>query len=226
MYKYFIFPSKIFAGPKKVQIHDNVYLFWKTFWRDIFAKHGLEDHLNRDHFLRQDLITFITTKNQKDIVGLHLYTFFNFQSKACIDNPFFDDFTDSDFSLLSDANIHSGMCMEYLSVNPLFRKSNTGISFGEVLIGLGLNVMKEKGLDCVFGTAREDVKVDKMAQAFGGKCFKSGIKKYDYPCSLMVISNKDSHENKNPDTKKIIADLWENKVNLLEDNQHSKLKTA
>ena len=211
-YKYQILPARPIDihFPCDVELHNRAYMYWRDFWKDIFAQTGHADHLNRDHFIRQDKIAVITAGD--DIVGMHLYGFHRFDANACRDNPFFDDLDETSRLRLRQDGLVYGMCMEYLTVNPQYRKSKTGIPFGEILIGLGLEIMKQNGLDCVFGTAREDVKVDQMAALFGGRAYSSSIKKYDYPCCLMVIADSVRHLHPNLAQRELIKNLWDHRI--------------
>lgn len=215
---YYILPTSPIHDIEALELSNKSYELWEKIWFDTFSAKGVADKLVRDYFLRSQKLTVITN-DSKEIIGIHLYTFMNFESKASQASSFFKNIGDNIPNSLVDMGIRSGICMEYLSVNPIFRKSTSNIPFGELLIGLGCQIMKEEKLDCVFGTSREDVKVDKMAKSFGGFVLRSGIEKYGYPCSLTIISHDAKSESGYEERDELVSQLWKNRVDLIKNKK-------
>ena len=157
---YLIMPAKFSGTPPFLNLHNRIYEFWHQMFTDVLRSRDPQASVNPDHFIRQNRVAAIINNN--DIVALHLYTFFNFSSVAARENPYFSDFTKSTWGYLEKENLKHVMTMEYLSVNPSYRKSKSGFSFGEIMVGLGFKIMKESQQDCTLGIARQDMHVDKM----------------------------------------------------------------
>ena len=188
--------------------HD-VYDFWKTLWREVFSQVGRGDELNPDEFFRQDLIVAITTET--DVVGFHLYTYFDLSWAPARDHSYFNGIDRTLFARLHAEGMDHVMAMEYLSVNPKFRRSVTGISFGEVIISLGFKLLPFTPCNAAIGTARTDVKVDESSIKLGSRPFHDPIKKYDYPCQLMVCSLAETRPHPDLATRQVIEQLWQNR---------------
>ena len=201
-YQYVIVPANPPRNCTFLSLHNKIYEFWDKTWTEAFAKTGAPNEMWHENFLRQDLITAILDGNE--VVGCHLYTLYNVNSLAAISNEYFHYFTESSLGTLKENGMPHIMSMEYLCVNPLYRKSISQVPFGEVLIGLGAEVTDAVGYNCCLGTTIDEAKVDLMAQQFGGISIQDSIKKYGYSLRLMVIPMKGRKHHPNPDLKNLI----------------------
>ena len=210
-YSYFILHPSPPTNGLPLELSNRAYDLWEKTWVETFEKTGFSDHLVRDHFLRCNKLALITDPF-KNIVGLHLYTFMNFHSKSCQASGFFADIKSEFRNYFIERGFNTGNCMEYLTVNPKYRKSRTGIPFGEILIGLGVQITREEGLDCSFGTSREDVKVHKMTQSLGAEILLGKVSKYGYSCCITLASSSAPSQPGYEDRDEIINQLWKHRT--------------
>lgn len=221
-FKYYILETSPLFSKEAIDVSNKSYILWEKIWLETFGAKNKADKLIRDHFLRSDILTALVDRFG-NIAGIHLYTFMNFETEAAKASSFFQSLTPETISELKQRGLKNGICMEYLSVAPEYRKTTSGIPFGELLIGLGFELMKSYEMDCVFGTSREDVKVDRMAASFGGYRMGQTLNKYDYPCRLTVIPKWASSEHGFEIRDNKVAELWASRVDLSQYNRVQKV---
>jgi len=207
---YCILPANPPRGATFIDLHNTIYEFWRSLWSQTFSQSGAPDKMWNENFLRQDFITAIM--NDREIVGCHLYTLYNLDSKAALSSEYFHYFGKDSLEHLKKNAMGSVLSMEYLCVNPKYRKLVTNIPFGEIFIGLGSELTKTLGYDCCLGTTINGAKVDQMAELYGGYSIQEDIKKYGYTLRLMVIPMNKRVNHPNIEFSSLIQTLWEDRV--------------
>lgn len=218
-FNYSLFHPQNTFDESSLTISDQAYNFWQSFWNQVFKDNQTDSITKEDTYIKQDIIAAITYKGE--IVALHLYTFYNLNSSICANNPYLKIIPTEKFKKFENNGLKTGMAMEYLSVNKEFRKSKIGFSLGDVLIGLGLNLVRYLNVDCVFGITRDDRGVDKISEKFGGQSFHSGFNLHNTPCSFSVISSKTCLQNPDPFVANFIQNLWKKRTSYLNYKQTS-----
>lgn len=199
------------SGRSGLEIQNLVYDSWKVLWRGVFDQVGRGEDLDPDDFFKQNLITALTMENE--VVGFNLSTFYDLNRHVSSEHSYFGDIDKDLMSELRASGLQRLMSIEYLSVNPKWRRSLTGISFSDVLMSLGTTLLPYLSCDAVIGTARVDVKVDAASVRLGFKPYQV-IKKYDYECRVVVCTEQSAKPHSDPLTRQLINSLWATRNDL------------
>lgn len=199
------------TSSSNLKMYGKAYEFWKTSWLQILEKAGCPGVLQVDDFYRQDLISLITHKD--DIVALMLHTFFDLKNPVTYEMRYF-----SIFNEWSRKNIekhgHTGvMTMEYLLVNPEWRKKNgAAFSFSDVIMGLAFQIMKSEGAGISLGVAIKAAKMDEMAQRLHCQVLERDVKRGSIVCD--IVSQIPSHIKPHADSRiqSFTETLWNNRT--------------
>lgn len=205
--EYVIIPGRLHDRPDLEHIHSQAFLYWKAFWEDVFVQNGCPGHLNDDAFLRQNMICLL--KNKNEIAGMHLYSFYNMNSPACQNHSYMkNSFNDYYLNSLSSAGVKYALSLEYLTVNPSWRKKHLGLSLGNVLLGLSNYVLKSINYDASIAPCRSDVGVTEMIRDIGGDVVVSGIEMHKTECDLIVIHEHKAKDHANEAVTKWVNNYW------------------
>lgn len=208
--KYYILPGKCPLGFEFTEIHNKAFEYWKTFWSKVYADAGSLDAFHPDDFFRQDYIPVIMWKNE--IVAMHLYTFFNLKQRSAIHHNYFNFFNEQFFEKLNELKIEYVMSMEFLTVDPKWRKKESFISVAELLSGIGLELFKQSQGQAAIAPARKDVKVHEMAYKFNFDCLVSDVNCRNFDCDLILgVKNKISNH---PDNylNALVQKIWNERI--------------
>lgn len=198
------------ASPNTRDLQHQVYAFWKALWRETFAKVGRAEDLNPDDFFRQDLITALVAGDK--IVACHLYTHFDLEFQPAREHSYFGGINPETLNRLVREGYPRVMSMEYMSVHPDWRKSKTGVPFGEVLLALGMRLLPFTSCDAALGTGRVDIRVDQSGLPQGFVAYQDPIEKYNYQCRLMVCPYGASRPHPDPEINGLVQRLWSQRV--------------
>lgn len=222
-YKYIIVPKSC-PNAQSIEVYEQVYNAWYELWKGVFTQGGRSFEPDTDDFLRQDYVVSIW--DDKDIVGFHLYSFFDMRKKMSQRHSYFSGVNPDAFQKFEHENTHQIMSMEYLSAMPAYRKKHTSIPWGEIIIALGLKFMQSTSADAAIGTARVDVKVDTMARTLGFSEIQPPIQKYDYTCAVTVCSKDAVCPHPEPKVRSMIDELWSNRTDFRIAEEPRTLKAA
>lgn len=193
------------------RLREELYTNWEKVWRGVFGQVGQADALSPDEFFRQHLIACITDETGT-MVGMHLYTFFDLSLRSHREHSYFDGITELSFARMKKMALTRIMSMEYLTVFGKWRKHESGIAMGDVVVALGQKVLTLSGYDAVVGTPRTDIGVNKVGERLGFTTIQGEIRKYDYTCCLMVCPVAAALPHPDPATRDLIDRLWNRRV--------------
>ncbi len=166
--------------------HNQIHRFWKDAWLEILRTLNSDPGQLDDDFLRQDFIGAICSANE--VISTHLYSFFSLKSDAAQQHRYLrSNYPSEFFTALTKLGVQTVMSMEYLLVNPKWRKKHGLIPLGEVTATLAFEVMRLYGIDCAIAPARRDHKVHEMAYKLGGECILANVTNHNVPCDLIAI---------------------------------------
>jgi hypothetical protein len=202
--KLFLLLPKVNSNDQVLNLHNNVYDLWSEIWTGEFSRIGSE--LKPDHFLRQDIIPVIA--NEDEVVAMHLYTIFNLRAHCALRNPYFTGFKSESVDYFKKHKMNKVMSMEYLTVNPKWRKSLSGIPFGEIMIGIATKIMGAQSIDACIGTARTDIGIEKMVAKYGGYIVEPGIRRYNLETALIAIPKNSYTAHPENEVADLIDTLW------------------
>ncbi|MGZ3696096.1 MAG: hypothetical protein ACXWQO_18780, partial [Bdellovibrionota bacterium] len=135
-YQYYLLPS---ANPPAhlAGRHNQIHKFWKESWLEVLQQLKAETNQLDDDFLRQDFIASICT--DAEVVAVHLYSIFALDTEAsCAHRYLKGNYPPEFFEKLKAMGVRTVMSLEYLTVNPNWRKSQGAIHMGAVTGALGL----------------------------------------------------------------------------------------
>lgn len=205
--EYIIIPGNLHHQPGLEALHQEAFNFWKTFWNDVFIQNGCPGDLNEDSFLRQNMICLLKSKDE--IAAMHLYSFYNLESQACLNHSYIrGNFNEDYISKLRLSGIKYAMSLEYLTVNPNWRKRNVGVSLGDICAGLSGEVLKSVNYDSSIAPSRSDVGVTSMARDIGGEIVVAGIELHKTMCDLIAIRKSSVKNHPNADVNRWVRKFW------------------
>lgn len=205
--EYVIIPGRLYHQPELEGLHNQSFVYWKLFWRNVFTQNGCPEDLDEDSFVRQNMICMLKTK--KEIVGMHLYSFYDLELAACLDHSYIkSSFTPDYIKKLQADGIKYVMSLEFLTVNPNWRKRQLGLSLGEILIGLSGQVLKSVNFDASIAPSRSDVGVTEMACNIGGEIVIPNIEIHKTVCDLIAINSKKIKNHPNDSINQWVHSLW------------------
>lgn len=91
-----------------------------------------------------------------------------------------------------------------------WRKSKIGISLGEVVIGLGLKILKNQNLDVCITVARMLTKASQKASYWGFKPHRTLIR-HNNECSITFCMQQDIVEHHSKKINDLVEGLWNKK---------------
>lgn len=211
--RYILLPGKCRPSFNRTDLYNKTYLYWKEFWTEVLRSLHSVQSMTGDDFLRQDVIGVVVSG--EEIVGMHLYNFFCFDYEAHRDHSYLKtNYPEPFFESLQEFNAQYVMSMEYLTVSPSWRKSITGYSMANVLVGLGLNVLKDKGADAFIAVARNDLKISQLGFEFGARSVIANIIKHNVSCDLLTGLSNEVRPAKDEKVRSIVNQLWESRQDL------------
>jgi hypothetical protein len=218
--QYIILPGRCLPGYAHLDLHNQVYEYWKNFWREVYGSANALDSFNPDDFFRQDYIPVIMWKN--NVVAMHLYTFFNFNQKSATDHHYFEFFNQTYLASLRSKEINHAMSMEYLTVDPNWRRKNIGIAMGEVLVGTGLKLMNTTFAQAAIAPARKDVPAADFAYTFNFTCIEPSVICRNFECDLVAGFRDLTREHPEDHMQQLIQNLWDNRIDTTISNIKAK----
>jgi omega-6 fatty acid desaturase (delta-12 desaturase) len=202
---YTVLPGKIFSTNIFMnalgQEHDRGYIFWKNFWREFWSQVPQRPTTTQlaELFGRQNLIHRLEVDGE--IVGMLCQTFYDLDRKLTRDLPYFESFSDELFEIVKGQGASKLVTHEYLTVDPRWRKTSTGVSLAPLLMSLGAEALKKVGGEISVAIARKDIRVEKLCYQLGWKCLKADVQYKNYPCDL--IGFRSGEERLDDELKKL-----------------------
>lgn len=215
--RYVVLTGKMSPDSENFELYKNVYKLWKSTWTKAFAAVGSPDSFSPDNFYRQDYIPIIAHNDEP--IAAHFYTLFHSENPAAMDHEYFEIFSDTALSILRENDAQKLMSLEYLTVNPAYRKSVIGFSVAEVLSGLCCKFIKEIDCDAGLGVAVKAARIDLMAKNLGFDILDSNAKRGNLVCDIVVKYSRTVATPVHPDpvVNDIVESLWQTYIKS--DNQ-------
>ena len=191
---------------KSLGVVERTFSLWKKVYSLELESRNLK--LNEDHFWSARLLAVI--QEDQDIVGALLHNIYDLRSSVIHSHKYFSDVPSEKVQEFKAQGTDKIMSFEYLLVNPDYRGQKSNVRWGEVIIGLGLQVILHSPWDSMIGIARADKKVNQMAGKMG--CFESAsLMKNHTPCKIMFMHIRDLKDHPDLVTRNWIARLWSSK---------------
>ena len=184
---------------------NRTFSLWQGVYSEELQSRGLEFH--PEEFWNARLLAVIATET--DIIGAHLYNVFDIRSLVT-SHKYFADITAERVQSLMKQKAYKLMSMEYLLVNPLYRGKKSDVRWGEVVIGLGFQVLQHSPWDGAIGVARMDKNVHSMSKKMGGNEAET-LTKNQTPCAVMTMTKAQMRPHDDIKVQNLITTLWEQK---------------
>lgn len=184
---------------------NRTFSLWQNVYSQELQSRGLE--LHPEEFWNARLLAVIT--NKTDVIGAHLYNVFDLRSLATT-HKYFSDITPERVQSLLQQKAYKLMSMEYLLVNPAYRGKQADVRWGEVVIGLGFQVLQHSPWDGAIGVARMDKNVHSMSKKMGGNETEQ-LTKNQTPCAVMTMTKAQMKPHDDLKVQNMITSLWNNK---------------
>lgn len=184
--EYLILPGKPPANFEYLDLYNEAYRFWRSFWGNVLDEVGGDRRtLRADEFFRQDLFSVLVA--QGEIVGMHTYTVFDLNQVPTYDHSYINKYVhEHSQAKLRDMHVSRFMTIEYFSLKPGWRGPDVGVSMGRVLGLLSMRVGESLGLDGVLGAARVDVGAAHIADDIGMVTIQRGIEVFGKPTNIVL----------------------------------------
>ncbi len=194
------------------ELHNKVFRFWKDFWTHVYGKQGSLDAFNLDDFSRQDVVGVLHSGDE--VVALNLSTVFQADLQACREHHYFKFYPPEVFEFLKSEGARTLATIEFFSVNPNWRSHLAGLSLGEIVVGLGVNLSRALGADAMFAAARTEVGSSRMGQTYGMRCFQAGLVKRNFKIDLLVGFLREMHPHPDPQIQGWVDQYWSQRTDL------------
>ena len=210
--QYIILPGQLPPGSPWTQLHNRVYRYWVEFWHKVFLSNKVEERVDfKAAFFRMSAIPVLM--HQEQIVGLHMYCFFNIEQDSNSDHDYFQSERGSKFiEILKSRNVSQVMSMEFLTIDPAWRKRSVGVSLGAILGSLGSRIQRSTGVGASTTIARKDLGVDALARDFGFENVTEGLSMFNTPVVFQCLFSDRIGELSDPESKNYVDRFWSNRI--------------
>lgn len=206
---YSIIPAQASGQVPVINLHNQVYRFWKGIWSETLEKMKLPP-LDLGQILRQDYICFLTLKNE--VIGSHLYSIFDIRKDITIESEYFAQAKNDLIEYCKLHKVNTLMTQEYLAVHPEWRKTQSGISLPELIIGLGIKMMQKLGCDSTVGTIREGAQsVERISREIKADLLPCIVSRYNMPHKFFIARKEIIQLPGNIKMQELINKLWHEK---------------
>ncbi len=207
---YILFPAKALGTFPQQKLYQYAYAYWRDFWREFYSSQESPEGFRTDEFYRQNMVAGLFQGDE--VVAVHTYTFFDLRYTATQEHSYFSLYSELDLQRLKTLGLNQVMTMEFMAMNPAFRKSVVGISLAEVMVACGVHILRAAGLDASITIAREDYKVPEFARRVGFKTLRAGLSRHHCPCELMYLPLNDLVQNLSPEVQHYVQYFWDRRV--------------
>jgi hypothetical protein len=124
-----------------------------------------------EDFIRQQFVTGLFVGDKP--VSFHGYGLFDLEALPHLDLHYFHPFRSKALSELQLRNVKKVMTLEYLLLDPEFRKTKVGKSLASLVVSLSLRAFQTTSADAAIGVTRNDRGVNNMVYKKGAVCLEA-----------------------------------------------------
>jgi hypothetical protein len=209
--RHVILPGQCAPGFSSIALYNSVFNFWHAFWINVLKGNGSSEEINPYDFLRSGIISCIL--HHDTVVAVHLYSILNFEQDNIIHHPYLRGEHEQCFvNAMKDRRLKTAMPLEFLTVNPEWRKSVIGFHLAPVLVGLGYQIQKNLGIDATLGRCRTDVKSNVLMTDVGGVTLKSNVMMHNTPVDFCALFLDEMKPHPDPKIQSLIEYLWNSRT--------------
>lgn len=212
-FEYRLLPGRCPRGFQAIELHNYAFRYWRDFWNSVFAEISPGETVREEDFFRQNVIGVFLDNGR--IAALHLYSYFNLASEAALAQDYFKlNYSRQDLDRMKSLGIRTAMSMEYLTVDPAYRKGGTGFPMASLVLGTGYELLKSSGCDAMIAPCRCDVKVDKKVAEFGAMPLRDKFIHHGVPVLNMVAPLWNLKSHPDPLVATAVSDHWQRRMEI------------
>jgi hypothetical protein len=209
---YVLFPGKVLGPMSQSSLYEKAFIYWRDFWSEFYASNHSGEPFRADEFFRQDLVAALYDGDE--VVAVHTYCLFDLSYRPSREHSYFALYNDLDLQNLKRLGLTEVMTMEFMAMNPKWRKSAIGISLAEILVACGVKILQSLHLDASITIARQDYKVPDFAKRVGFKTLRGGLERHNCPCELMYCPNEGLEQSLSADVAHYVDYFWNRRQDL------------
>lgn len=190
--------------------HNNAFQLWQRNWQKTFAELKTHSQLSPDDFVRQDVITALF--DGESAVGLLLHTYLDLNLEAVRDHSYLKTYPTEVLEALRQSSGRV-LSMEYLTLDQSWRKSQTGVALGEVMLGLGARVLESSNQPAMVVVTRNDRNVNNILYGYGARCLVPNLNKHNVLVDLVSLDQGKTRPGSDPEVNRWIEYFWERREN-------------
>ena len=208
LFDFKLLPGKCPPAYHATQLHDATFRFWRGFWTDVFATISPGESVNVADFHRQNAIGAFFDREIP--VALMLYSVWNLASESALAQGYFSaSYGPGELERLRARGVRTAMSMEYLTVAPHCRKSETGFSMASLVLGVSYETMKRLECDAMIAPCRMDVKVHDRVADFGAEPLGVPFEIHGVHAVCMVAPTQSLRTHPDPHVARVVQDHWQ-----------------
>ncbi len=220
----YLLHSGSMADPATAPLHNSAFRLWQKSWRQTFAELRSEAVPRADDFTRQSVIGALFYRDEA--VGLLLHTYFNLDLEATRAHSYLSTYPPSVVDKLRSEGIKEVFSMEYLTLDPNWRRNLVGVPLGEVLLGLGVKLAENSGLAAMLVVTRNEKRVNDILYGFGARCLAKDLTKHNVAVDLVSLDRGKTHPGPREEVNSWISHFWGKREDLAQFAKTTRLTAA
>jgi hypothetical protein len=194
------------ARPEFCPLHNQAYALWQSNWQKTFEDLKSNAKLSADDFVRQNIISALF--DGEKAVGLLLHTYLDLNLDAVRAHSYLSTYPCQVVEGLRHSGAAQVLTMEYLTLDKNWRKSKVGVALGEVILGLGVQVLVESGFDSMVVVTRNDRQVNKILYGYGARCLAANLTKHNVSVDLVSLDKGKTYPGADSEVNRWIEYFW------------------
>lgn len=182
------------------------YGLWKRIWLHTFQELEGIKNIYSDDFLRQDEAFAIFYRDE--CIGITMHSFVDLDNPIQRDLKYFKAYPPGSLEAIRNKGIRHVLISNQTAVDHEFRKSLTGMAFGDILIGLSVRRLVESRLDAFIAYTNNSKKVQEICYRFGAKPIVKGHSQHNVEVDIVCLERQMATESSQREVNLVIDHLW------------------
>ncbi len=209
---------------KQQDIYYGAYFLWKKVWLDTFKELEGQNQIFSDDFYRQNEAYAIFYQN--DCVGITMHSFLDLKNPVHRDLKYFKAYPEGSIEAIENINVRHVLISNQTAVDSKYRKTYTGIAFGDVLIGLTVKRLMHSQCDAFIAYTNNSKKVQEICYRFGAQPIVKGHSQHNVEVDIVCIKKDSASQSSLTEVNQLIDFLWDKQLRQIPLNNLYSLKTG
>ncbi len=201
--------------------YNSVYKAWHKGWVSTFEELKSEAIPTATDFLRQNIVGGVF--HEDTVIGLQCYSFFQLGAQSHLDHSYFKTYPQQSLDALRVRGLTQLMTMEYLYVNPDWRRSLVGFSLADIICTLGLRIFKMTDAQALISITRNQRKVNDMLYNKGAYPLCDELTLHNVGVDIICFEKEKVVDNQTGLEASLTEKLWNQKQDVTEGTRISKV---